>query len=169
MTSVVRAMHLNGIYRKMCSNVCLIYTLFYKASETSFGLPVAACVDLSVPMSIDPGRVFRLQPRRIINLDPTDKNLTDTFQHGDKEAQSARNAKMTNAGTDIQPTTLVPDHEEEVQCHDVADGHHHHEKRAWSDTETAVQDSKVSADDSKRDNDLQDQQSTLREGVEDWY
>lgn len=101
------------------------------------------------------------------NLNPTHKDLTHKLQAGDEDAQQARDDEMADAGPDVQPAALVADEPEEVHGEDVADGDDEHEETAGRDAEAAVQDAEVGADDGEGDDDLEDEEGALREGVED--
>ena len=74
---------------------------------------------------------------------------------------------MADGRPDIQPTPLVSNHVEEVQRHDVADGHDDHEERRRRDAQAVVEDSEIRADHGERDEDLENEQGALREGVKD--
>lgn len=101
------------------------------------------------------------------NLHPAHKNLTHKLQARHKNAQQTRNDEMADAGPDIQPAALVPDQPEEVHRQDVADGDDEHEEAAGRDAEAAVQDAEVGADDGEGDDELEDEEGALGEGVED--
>lgn len=74
---------------------------------------------------------------------------------------------MAQTGADIQPGALVADHPEEVHGEDVAEGHDEHEEGAGGDAEAAGQDTQVGADDGEGDEQLEEEERPLGEGVED--
>ncbi len=74
---------------------------------------------------------------------------------------------MADTGADIQPGALVADHPEEIQRHDVADGHDDHEQRGRLQAQAEIEDAEVGGDDGEGDQDLEDEERALREGVED--
>lgn len=74
---------------------------------------------------------------------------------------------MADTRPDIQPTALIPDHPEEIQRQDVADGHDEHEERAGGDAEAPVQDAEVGADEGEGHEQLEQEKGALREGRED--
>lgn len=102
------------------------------------------------------------------DIDTADENLTQELESSDKRAQEARNAEMADCRADLEPGTFVSDHVEEVECHDVRDGHDHHKQGAGSDLKPTVQDSQVCTDDGEGDEKLENEQRTLAERVEDW-
>lgn len=101
------------------------------------------------------------------NLDPTNKNLTHKLQPGHKHTQQTRNDKMANTRPDIQPTALIPNHPEEIHRQHIADAHDNHEHARGRDAEAAVQDAEVGADDGEGDEEFEEQEGALGEGVED--
>lgn len=74
---------------------------------------------------------------------------------------------MADAGADVQPATFVTHHPEEIHRHDVADGHDDHEQTARGDTQAAVQNPEVGADDGEGDQDFEHEEGALGERVED--
>lgn len=74
---------------------------------------------------------------------------------------------MADRRPDVQPAALVANHVEEIQRHDVADGHDDHEECRRRDAESVVEDSEICADDGEWDEDLEDEEGALGEGVED--
>lgn len=74
---------------------------------------------------------------------------------------------MADARANVQPTTLVSDHPEEIHRQYVANGHDEHEQTARRHAETTVEDTEIGADDSEGDEDFEEQQGALREGIED--
>lgn len=75
---------------------------------------------------------------------------------------------MANTSPDIQPTPLIPDKPEEIHSQHVADRHDQHEETAGRDAESPVEDAEVGADDGEGDDEFEDEEETLGEGVEDW-
>lgn len=75
---------------------------------------------------------------------------------------------MTDTSPNIQPTALIPNQPEEIHSQHVADRHDQHEKAARRNTESSVEDAQVGADDGERDDEFEDEEETLGEGVEDW-
>lgn len=75
---------------------------------------------------------------------------------------------MTNTCPDIQPTTLIPDQPEEIHSQHIANRHDQHEKTARRDAESPIQDAQVGADDGEGDDEFEDEEQALGEGVEDW-
>lgn len=75
---------------------------------------------------------------------------------------------MTNTSPDIQPAPLIPNQPEEIHRQHVADGHDEHEQAAGRDAEPAVEDAEVGADDGEGDDEFEDEEEALGEGVEDW-
>lgn len=74
---------------------------------------------------------------------------------------------MADAGPNVQPAALVPDQPEEVHGQHVAHGHDEHEEAAGRDAEAAVEDAEVGADDGEGDDELEDEEAALGDGVED--
>lgn len=102
------------------------------------------------------------------NLHPTHENLTHKLQPGHKHTKHTRNNEVADTSPNIQPAPLVPDQPEEVHSQHIANGHDQHEKTARGNTESPVEDAEVGTDDGERDDDFEDQEETLGEGVEDW-
>lgn len=99
-------------------------------------------------------------------INPTNKHLAQKLQPSHKRAQKTRNTKMADRRPNIQPRPLISHHIKEIQRHHVRYRHHHHEQRAGRDLQPAVEDAQVGADDGKGDEDFEDQEGALAEGVE---
>ncbi len=74
---------------------------------------------------------------------------------------------MADAGPNIQPTALIPHHPKEIQRQHVADGHDDHEETAGRDAEALVQDAEVGGDEGEGDEEFEEEEGALGEGVED--
>ena len=76
---------------------------------------------------------------------------------------------MTNTRPNVQPTALIPHQPKEIHSQHIANRHHQHKQTAGRDAESAVQDAEVGADDGEGDDDFEDEEGALGEGVEDGY
>ena len=123
-------------------------------------------IDSDLPRSLHP--LLLLHPSHIApTLHPTHKDLTHKLQPGHKHAKHTRDDEMADTGPDIQPTALVPDEPEKVHRQHVADGHDQHDEAARRDAEPPVEDTQVGADDGEGDDEFEDEEEALGEGVED--
>ena len=104
-----------------------------------------------------------------IHFDATDKDLAHKFKDRYKHTKQTSNEKMTDGGPDVQPASLVPHHVEEIQRHDITDGHDDHEQSGRGYPQPAVEDTQIDADNSKGHHQLQEEKGPLREGVEYRY
>ena len=74
---------------------------------------------------------------------------------------------MTDRGPNVQPGPFILDHPEEIQRHDIADGHDDHKERGWLESEAEVEDAEIGGDDGEWDHELEEEEGALGEGVED--
>lgn len=76
---------------------------------------------------------------------------------------------MADTSPNVQPAALVSDQPEEIHSQHVTYRHDQHEETARRDAESSVEDAQVGADDGERDDDFEEEEETLGEGVEDGY
>lgn len=74
---------------------------------------------------------------------------------------------MADTSADIQPTALIPHHPKEIQRQHVADGYDDHKQTAGGDAEPFVQDAEVGGDEGEGDEEFEEEEGALGEGVED--
>lgn len=102
-----------------------------------------------------------------IHLHAANEPATQAFQPRHKNIQQTANDEMADTGADIQPGALVADHPEEIQRHDVAEGHDQHEQRRRLQAQSEIEDAEVGGEDGEGDQDLEEEERALGEGVED--
>lgn len=85
--------------------------------------------------------IFKRLSYLISKFNSTDKDLTDDLQPTNKNTETTRNAEMTDTSANVQPTSLVTNHPEEADRHDIPNGHDDHEERTGRHTEASVEDS----------------------------
>ncbi|KFZ20607.1 hypothetical protein V502_03120 [Pseudogymnoascus sp. VKM F-4520 (FW-2644)] len=74
---------------------------------------------------------------------------------------------MTNRTPNLQPTPLIPDRPKEVHSKTIPHPHNQHKQRARRHTKPFVEDSQIRRDEREGNQQFEEQQPALREGVED--
>ncbi|KFY85710.1 hypothetical protein V500_08184 [Pseudogymnoascus sp. VKM F-4518 (FW-2643)] len=74
---------------------------------------------------------------------------------------------MTNRTPNLQPTPLIPDRPKEVHSQTISHSHNKHKQRTRRHTKPFVEDSQIRRDEREGDQQFEEQQPALGEGVED--